>query len=180
MIIFTGVAGSGKSLQGKLLADRLGLPWLSTGEFLRMLISGKRRQDMVAGKLLSDNETIELIQKVFTIVDTKKEFVLDGFPRTEAQADWLLAQVKHGQLTVTGVLHLQVSPSMAKRRLLSRGRQDDTEKAIAARFKEYEHSIKPMLQDFIKAGIPVHEINARQSIEAVHEDIKKALTQQKS
>ncbi len=43
MIIFMGVAGSGKSMQGKLLADTLGLPWLSTGEFLRMLISGEKR-----------------------------------------------------------------------------------------------------------------------------------------
>ena len=52
MIIFMGVAGSGKSVQGRLLADTLGLPWLSTGEFLRMLISGQRRKDMQAGKLL--------------------------------------------------------------------------------------------------------------------------------
>ncbi len=177
MIIFAGVAGSGKSLQGKLLADRLGLPWLSTGEFLRMLITGKRRQDMLDGKLLSDRETIELVQKIFTLIDTKKEFVLDGFPRTEAQADWLLSQVKHGQLAITGIIHLQASQTAVKKRLLSRGRQDDTEKAITARFQEYEHAIKPILEDFNKVGIPVHEINGQQSIEAVHNDIKRALAQ---
>ena len=79
MIIFMGVAGAGKSAQGKLLADTIGLPWLSTGEFFRMLISGQKRVDMVAGKLLSDHDTITLIQKVFAIVGTDQEFVLDGF-----------------------------------------------------------------------------------------------------
>ena len=49
MIIFMGVAGSGKSSQGRRLADERGLPWLSTGEFLRMLIAGEKRKDMVAG-----------------------------------------------------------------------------------------------------------------------------------
>ncbi len=101
MIIFTGVAGSGKSVQGKMLADHMGLPWLSTGEFLRMLISGERRKDMLAGKLLGDNEIIALVQRIFNVVDTKHEFILDGFPRSVAQADWLLNQVKHGQLKIS-------------------------------------------------------------------------------
>ena len=46
MIVFMGVAGSGKSVQGRMLADKLALPWLSTGEFLRMLVSGERRMYM--------------------------------------------------------------------------------------------------------------------------------------
>ncbi len=66
-----GVAGSGKSVQGRMLADRLALPWLSTGEFLRMLVSGEKRKDMIAGKLLSDNEIITLVQRIFTIIDTR-------------------------------------------------------------------------------------------------------------
>ena len=107
MIIFTGVAGSGKSVQGKMLADYLGLPWLSTGEFLRMLISGERRKDMLAGKLIEDKEIISLVQKIFNVVDTKNEFILDGFPRTVAQADWLLNQAKHGQLKLTAVVNLK-------------------------------------------------------------------------
>ncbi len=64
-----GVAGSGKSVQGKLLADQLALPWLSTGEFLRMLIAGKRRREMLEGKLLPDQEIITLIRKIFSVVD---------------------------------------------------------------------------------------------------------------
>ncbi|MCA9342960.1 nucleoside monophosphate kinase, partial [Candidatus Saccharibacteria bacterium] len=107
MIVFTGVAGSGKSKQGKMLADKYGLPWLSTGEFLRMLIHGEKRKSMLQGKLLGDKEIIGLVQKMFSVIDSNHEFVLDGFPRTVAQADWLLNQAKHGQLEIAMILHFK-------------------------------------------------------------------------
>lgn len=171
MIIFMGVAGSGKSVQGRKLADKLGLPWLSTGEFLRMLLSGQRRKDMVSGKLLADEEIITLVQKIFTMVDTTKEFVLDGFPRTVNQADWLLNQVKHHQLNVTAVVHLVASEKEVERRLLGRGRQDDTAEAIAERFREYEETAKPILEHFKQANITVLDINGEQPVEAVQQEI---------
>ncbi len=170
-----GVAGSGKSMQGRMLADQLGLPWLSTGEFLRMLISGERRKDMLHGKLLDDKEIIGLVQKVLNVVDTEHEYVLDGFPRTVAQADWLLAQVKYGQLEISAVIHLQASEKVVKERLLSRGRQDDHHDAIAERFKEYEDTIKPILKHFSNAHIPVHTINGEQSVEVIHQEIRKVI-----
>lgn len=175
MIIFTGVAGSGKSVQGKMLADHLGLPWLSTGEFLRMLISGERRKDMLAGKLLNDEEIIALVQRIFNVVDTKHEFILDGFPRTVAQADWLLNQVKHGQLKISGVVHLTATEDAVRSRLLNRGRQDDTDTAIKERFTEYSETILPILEHFKQAGIAVHDINAEQSVDAVQGDIRSAI-----
>ena len=175
MIIFMGVAGSGKSAQGRMLADELGLPWLSTGEFLRMLVSGQRRKDMVSGKLMGDQETISLVQKIFQIVDTNQEFVLDGFPRSAAQADWLLSQVKHGQLNVTAVIHLEVSESVATSRLLQRGRPDDTEKALAERFQEYKQATLPVLEQFRKMNVTVYDINGEQDVNSVHRAILKAL-----
>lgn len=176
MIIFMGVAGSGKSVQGRMLADTLGLPWLSTGEFLRMLISGQRRKDMQAGQLLEDKEIIELVRKIFGVVDTNQEFVLDGFPRTVAQADWLLSQIKHGQLHMTAVIHLTASREGVKERLLARGRQDDHEEAINQRFREYEEDVTQILDHFRASGTKVYDINGEQSIEAVHGDIVKALS----
>lgn len=170
-----GVAGSGKSMQGRLLADREALPWLSTGEFLRMLISGDERRDMLAGKLLDDDEIIALVQKIFNVVGTDEEFVMDGFPRTVGQADWLLNQVKYGQLEVTGVIHLTASQEAVINRLLGRGRQDDTEEAIKERFREYEEAIKPIITQFKGAGIPVYDINGEQDPEDVHKDILSAL-----
>ncbi len=175
MIIFMGVAGSGKSLQGRKLADKLALPWLSTGEFLRMLVSGKRRQQMVAGKLLGDKEIISLVQKIFHLININEEFVLDGFPRSTAQADWLLGQVKHDQLKVTAVIHLVVSEAEVKARLLSRGRVDDSDKAIEERFVEYETAVKPILEHFRKMGLPIYDINAEVEPDKVHQAILKAL-----
>lgn len=175
MIILTGVAGSGKSMQGRLLADREALPWLSTGEFLRMLISGDERRDMLAGKLLDDEEIISLVQKIFNVVGTEDEFVMDGFPRTSGQADWLLNQVKYGQLEVTAVIHLTATKEAVLKRLLGRGRQDDTEEAITERFKEYEDAIKPILGQFKEAGIPVYDINGEQDPEVIHTDVMTAL-----
>jgi adenylate kinase len=176
MIIFMGVAGSGKSVQGKMLADDLALPWLSTGEFLRMLVSGKERKDMLAGKLLTDREIISLIQKIFSLVDAPhKEFVLDGFPRTESQADWLLNQAKHGQLSITAVIHLTASQDAVLSRLLDRGRQDDTREAIAKRFREYEQASKPILDHYKTAGVPVVQIKGEGDVEAIHDNIKQAL-----
>lgn len=175
MIIFMGVAGSGKSAQGRLLADRLGFPWLSTGEFLRMLISGERRREMLEGKLLDDAEIISLIQKIFRIVDTEHEFVMDGFPRTVAQADWLLSQRRHGQLDITAVIHLQASEEVVLERLLQRGRQDDQAEAIRERFREYETATQPIIEDLKNHCVPVFEINGEGEIETIHEDIVRAI-----
>lgn len=175
MIIFLGVAGSGKSMQGRMLADQLGLPWLSTGEFLRMLISGQRRKDMLEGKLLADQEIIALIQKIFTVVDTSQEFVLDGFPRTTQQADWLLKQVEHGQLSITAVIHLKASEEAVEKRLLQRGRLDDTKESIAERFKEYEEAALPILSHFREAGVTVYDIDGEQAVGKVHQEIVKAI-----
>ncbi len=171
MIIFMGVAGSGKSLQGKLLADELALPWLSTGEFLRMLIAGERRRAMLEGKLIEDGEIISLVRKIFTVIDTDQEFVLDGFPRTVAQADWLLSQVKHKQLHMTAVIHLMASEEVVLERLLERGRLDDNQQAISERFSEYHDSIQPILEHFKQSNIPVYDIDGEQSVDLVHKDI---------
>lgn len=175
MIIFMGVAGSGKSAQGRLLADRLGFPWLSTGEFLRMLIAGERRRDMLEGKLLGDSEIIALVQKIFRIVDTDHEFVMDGFPRTVAQADWLLTQQRHGQLEITAVIHLQATEEVVLDRLLQRGRQDDQAGVIKERFNEYRQSTQPIIAEFGSHGVQVFDINGEGDVEAIHEEIVRAI-----
>jgi adenylate kinase len=139
MIVCMGVAGSGKSLQGRMLADRFGYPWLSTGEFLRMVVAGERRREMLEGKLLSDQEMIAVTEKIFGMIDTSAEFVLDGFPRTLAQSDWLLAYLdQHDDMVPLTVLHMVASREVVKKRLMGRGRADDHEEAIAERFDEYE------------------------------------------
>lgn len=179
MIIFMGVAGAGKSVQGRRLADELAVPWLSTGEFLRMLTSGDTRKHMLSGKLMNDEEIISLVRKIFAVVDTENEFILDGFPRTVGQADWLLNQAKYGQLDITAIVNISATREVVKERLLNRGRLDDHEEAIEERFQEYEQTIVPILEQFRSADVTVLDINGDQSIEHVHDDIEKALRQVK-
>lgn len=175
MIIFMGVAGAGKSIQGKMLADQLGYPWLSSGEFLRMLIAGERRKEMLAGKLLSDQEMIAMMQKVLGLIQSDEEFILDGFPRTVAQADWLLAQAKAGLFNITAVFQLEASQEVVKERLLERGRPDDHHEAIEERFQEYEQTTLPIVERLKSAGVPVYVIDGEKGIREVHENIMRVL-----
>lgn len=175
MIILMGVAGAGKSMQGKILADEHGYAWISTGEILRVLVTGKRRQEMLQGKLLSDEEMVNLMDKVLDLIDTKQEFVLDGFPRTVPQADWLMNQVHDGRFNLTAVIHLHASEDVVRARLLDRARPDDNDKAIAKRFSEYKAVTLPIIAHFKAEGANVCKIEASQSIREVHDEILKCV-----
>lgn len=173
MIILTGVAGSGKSLQGKMFADEHGYAWISTGEILRVLVTGKRRHEMLEGKLLSDKEMIAILDTVLNLIEPSQEFVLDGFPRTIPQVEWLLEQVHKGRFGLTAVINLDASEEIVKKRLISRGRNDDTEEAIAARFKEYREVTLPILRHLKDEGVSVYTIDASQPPRVVHDEILK-------
>jgi len=175
MIILTGVAGSGKSSQGKILADEHGYAWISTGEILRVLVTGKRRHEMLQGKLLSDEEMIAILDKVLELIDVEQEFVLDGFPRTIPQADWLLEQVHAGRFKLSAVVNLQASERVVYARLAGRGRPDDTEEAIKRRFDEYHTATMPIIDHFKREGVPVCDIDASQEPRAVHDAILKCI-----
>lgn len=172
MIILMGVAGGGKSTQGRLFADEHGYAWISTGELFRVLVTGERRRQMLEGKLMSDDEVIELVDSTLkSLVDTKKEFLLDGFPRTKVQADWLMEQVKAGRFNLTAVCNLSATREVVKKRLLARGRQDDTEAAIEKRFAEYESLTLPIVDYFKQIGAPVYDIDADRDPQTVHDEI---------
>lgn len=168
-----GVAGAGKSMQGKLLADEHGYAWVSTGEILRVLVTGKRRQEMLQGKLLSDEEMVKILDKVFDLIDPTQEFVLDGFPRTVVQADWLLKQADKDRLELTAVVHLEASEDIVRKRLIERGRVDDTQDAIAKRFEEYRGVVLPIITRFRAHGVHVYDIDASQTPREVHDQIVK-------
>lgn len=175
MIILVGVAGAGKSKQGRLLADEKGFAWISTGEILRVLVTGKRRQEMLEGKLLSDAEMIRMMDKVLDLINLSEEFILDGFPRTAKQADWLIDQVHMERFKITGVIHLVASEDVVLDRLKSRGRPDDTEEAIRQRFDEYEAVTQPLLKHFRSNHIPVWDIDGDQKPSIVHDEIMSKL-----
>ncbi|HEV2403325.1 MAG TPA: nucleoside monophosphate kinase [Candidatus Saccharimonadales bacterium] len=175
MILLMGVAGAGKSMQGKIMADEHGYAWISTGEILRVLVTGRRRQQMLEGKLLSDDEMIAILDKVFDLIDTDQEFVLDGFPRTVPQADWLLEQSRGGRLKLNAVIHLMASEQVVRERLVKRARLDDSEEAITKRFEEYNTVTVPIIEHLKESGVPICDIDAAQTPREVHDAILKCL-----
>lgn len=175
MILLMGPAGAGKSMQGHKLADEYGYAYISTGEVFRLLITGRRRAEMLEGKLLSDAETINVIDKVFEIVDVKQQFILDGFPRTANQVTWMLGQIAAGRFKKPVVIHLNIDEPEIRRRLSKRGRPDDTEAAITQRYSLYQEETQPLLQQMKNAGITVYEIDAVGTPLAIHKEIITAL-----
>ena len=176
LIIVLGLAGSGKSTQGKLLADSTGYKWLSTGVILRKNMSDEHKEEMLAGKVLDQQEVIDILAPELNLgSDQTTEIILDGFPRGVEQAQWLVDQRNNNLLVIESVIHILAHEKVVKERLLERGRQDDNEKAIDTSFDEYEHTIKPILDLFKSAGASVVEINGEQSIKAVHRQIVEKL-----
>ena len=175
MILLMGPAGAGKSLQGHKLADEHGYAYISTGEIFRLFLTGHRRAAMLEGKLMSDQETIDMIDKVFDIVDTKDEFILDGFPRTADQVAWLMDQVTKGRFDKPIVVHMDVSEKETRRRLALRGRPDDTPESITERYRLYANKTQPLLQQFRDSGTTVLDVNADGTPTEVYNNITKAL-----
>lgn len=175
MILLMGPIGAGKSVQGHTLADKCGYAYISTGELFRLLLTGNRRTEMLQGKLISDQDTIDMVDKVFDIIDTTGEFILDGFPRTAAQVDWLLEQVGKGRFEKPVVVHINLTEEEIYKRLSLRGRPDDTEETIKKRHQLYQNETRPLLSKMRNANIVIHEIDGIGTPEEVHELILKAL-----
>ena len=171
MILLMGIAGSGKGTQGKMLADARGFHLVSMGEVLRMYVTGEQRERMLAGELLSDQEIIKIVDGVLASFNDGAEILLDGFPRTVPQAEWLLEQVQQGRFTLDTAFHLVASQEAVKKRLIGRARIDDTEEAIEKRFAEYERSTAPLLKWLSENGVKVIDINAERTVEEVNDDL---------
>ena len=89
IIVLMGAPGAGKGTQARLIQDRLGLPQISTGDMLRALQAEDIHTTQTSGKLISDDVVIELVRQRTARDDCKNGYVLDGFPRTLAQAEML-------------------------------------------------------------------------------------------
>lgn len=171
MILLMGIAGSGKGTQGKMLADGHNMHLISMGDVVRMYVTGEQRERMLAGQLLSDQEIIAIVDKVLASLVDQDEIILDGFPRTIPQAEWLMSQVKAGRFPLRQAIHLEASRQTVKSRLIGRARIDDTEEAIEKRFDEYERSTAPLLEWLADNGVEVIHIDAERSPDEVNTDI---------
>jgi adenylate kinase len=109
VILLMGMPGSGKGTQGKILADRHSFHLISMGELVRLYVTGQRRQQMLSGVLLDDQEIITILDSVLSSIKDDEECILDGFPRTIPQAQWLMEQIKTGRFSLNRVFHLVAS-----------------------------------------------------------------------
>ena len=174
-IILIGIQGSGKSTQGKLLAAKFGVPYLSTGDIFRSLAqedsdNGRHIQQlMTAGILIPDTEVIPLIQTYLSKDDLKQGYILDGFPRTLAQAQAFTQTIDH-------VVYLHLSDDEALRRIASRtdARDDETEVAIKKRIELFHAQTKPVIEYYRSKDLLV-EVDGEQGRQAVFVDIIKSL-----
>lgn len=176
LIVIIGRAGAGKTVQGKKLAEVLNCPWVSIGAIIRERVTGEMFNRMLQGKMLDDKDVFDLLLEELNRVDgLKNQSILDGFPRTNFQADWFINKVNDKTFKVNMVIHLLAPIEVAKKRLIKRARQDDHESAIAERFSEYDETISSILSRMNSAGLVVKEINADDNIDVVHQQILSAL-----
>jgi adenylate kinase len=205
-IVLFGSPGSGKGTQARLLESRLGIPQISTGDMLRERLRREAlnngvRETMQAGSLVSDDLVNRMVEERVGRPDAARGFILDGYPRTRMQADFLrnLLQCKGFEPVV---IHLAVDYNVIIARLTGRRqcvrcgalynvvsnppkcegvcdldgeplvvRDDDRESVIRERLEAYERSSRPLL-DYYRAHGRLHEVDASSDPpEVVHQKL---------
>lgn len=183
-VILMGPPGAGKGTQGEILADSWQVPKIAPGDIFRAEIKQgtelglKVKAFSDSGTLVPDDVVIEVIEARLRQPDTQVGWILDGFPRTVAQAealDTLLAELNQ---PYDAVVNLDVPNPFLVDRLLARaieqGRVDDTEEVIANRLQEYNSKTKPLLEFY---GKHVTQIDGTPSMSEVTDTIKKFFAQ---
>ncbi|MBC8646431.1 MAG: adenylate kinase [Thermoanaerobaculia bacterium] len=161
-VILLGPPGSGKGTQAKLLSQRLGVPAISTGEMLRAAVSegtplGRQaRAIMERGELVSDGVMTELVRERIQRPDASGGFILDGFPRTIQQAEFL-AGIVGNAAPVAAVINFFVPEDVLEARLLGRsrveGRSDDRAETARERIRVYREKTSPLVGYYRQRGL---------------------------
>lgn len=180
-ILIVGPQGSGKGTQAKRLAAAHGIAHLSTGDILRAAVAeqtelGLRVAPILErGDLVPDELMIDLIRER---LEREDGFVLDGFPRTLAQAEALDSMLAGIGKPLDTVLLLSVSDDVAVERMHGRaveeGRPDDTPEVIANRLRLYHELTEPVVARYRDAGMLV-EVDGALSVDEVEAEIERAL-----
>lgn len=172
-ILMVGSQGSGKSTQADLLANFLGVPKISTGDIFRQLKQedsdeGRRiKQILDSGQLMDDATTAEIVKKKVSEEALKNGFIMDGYPRT-------LEQLNMFDPGFDKVIYLKVADEEVIKRLLGRGREDDTKELIKTRLDLYNQHTQPILDYYRQQGI-LREIDGTGEIQRIQDEIKKQI-----
>lgn len=171
-LILIGIQGAGKSTQGNILSEKLGIPYLSTGHIFREMAKEKTKlgryikEIMNAGFLIPDEKTVEIVKEYLLKPEYANGYIIDGFPRTVAQAQAFENGTKNA-------IYLKVSDEEALKRISFRngsGRADETPKAIAKRIESFHIHTEPVI-DYYRQKNMLIEVDGEKPIEDINKEI---------
>ncbi len=151
-VVLLGPPGAGKGTQAQKLADKLGIPQISTGELFRSNIGNgtklglEAKRYLDAGDLVPSDLTNQLVDDRLSDPDAANGFILDGYPRSLEQAKALHEMLERRGTDIDAVLEFRVSQEELLQRLKARGRADDTDDVILNRMKVYRDETAPLLE----------------------------------
>ena len=183
-ILLLGAPGSGKGTQGKILAERLGLPKITTGDLLRAAVKAgtplgvEAKKFMDDGKLVPDTVILSMIKDELAKAEAQQGAVFDGFPRTAVQADLVDRTLAERAQRLNHILLLDVPEEELVRRLIARaaqeGRSDDTPEAVKTRLQVYQRDTAPLIAHYAERGI-VHRVPGTGGVDAIATEIQRII-----
>ncbi len=183
-ILLLGAPGSGKGTQGKILAERLNLPKITTGDLLRAAVKEgtplgrEAKRYMDDGKLVPDTVILSLIKEELAKPEANQGAVLDGFPRTAPQAELVDRTLGERGQRLNHILLLDVPEEELVRRMMGRatqeGRSDDTPEAIKTRLQVYQRDTAPLIAHYSQRGI-VRRVPGSGTIDDIATEIKRII-----
>lgn len=184
-ILLLGPPGAGKGTQAARLVERLGIPQISTGDMLRAAVTAgselgrQAKATMERGDLVSDEIVIGVARERLAEPDAQDGFVLDGFPRTVAQAEALDGILEGAGIKLERCIAISVDEDALVARLLRRaeieGRTDDNEASIRNRMRVYREQTAPLLSYYGERGV-LAEVDGEGAIEEIAHRIEGGLS----
>ncbi|WP_216666273.1 adenylate kinase [Actinomyces faecalis] len=183
-MVLLGPPGAGKGTQAARISERLGIPAISTGDIFRANVAGETelgkqaKKYMDAGEYVPDSVTNAMVKDRLAADDAAQGFLLDGYPRTEAQVHELDAMLAEAGLALDVVLEITADAEVVVQRLLKRAteqnRADDTEPVIRRRLEVYAEQTEPLAALYDSKGLLVR-VDGIGEIDEVTERIMSAL-----
>ena len=174
-LLFLGAPGAGKGTQAELLSQTYSYLHLSTGELLRKEIKmnttlGIEVKDIMnRGELVSDELVLKIVRQ--NLVKDNKGWILDGYPRNLSQANSLNEVLNEINQPLEVVFYLDIPEEVLIKRLLLRGRKDDSEETIRTRVEIYKKNTEPLIQYFKDLSL-LEYIDADRDLKTISSDIK--------
>jgi adenylate kinase len=183
-IVLLGAPGSGKGTQGKILAERLGLPKITTGDLLRAAVRDETplgreaKKYMDDGKLVPDAVVLNMIKAELAKPEGQQGAVFDGFPRTAPQAELVDRTLGERGQRLNHILLFDVPEEELVRRLIVRAareqRSDDTPEAVKTRLQVYQRDTAPLIAHYAQRGV-VRRVPGTGTVEDIATEIQRVI-----